>query len=780
MYCFSLDEYGHFEIQDNTPKLIAGVIYNDADIKNELSTEKKRIRAFYKTVIKEVSKETGLELKYPENLHIDKSGDKKHIEAVAKVKKAVARYFPEFVREGTFKGEELKNDNGNSFESRKGKYLIYCILKSEAGKTGRVSEKTKALLKDDDVAANLYFHMADDVLGRVVFNNPFVEACSKFKLDIATRISDTYTKKYDQEKVDEYKNYLSVTKRKNGAQVTKEIKDKDGDTTVIEKGQYYEIGNIDIYRTLLSKYIIENNPNNIQIEEIMVESMNYSDKSKKCKYEMMYMADTICSFLGFGLKGDSSAEWIKEITRRASKLVQHNQQVIFGYDDIDIEYANAYKAFLNNDYYEAFKIAYDARNAQGIFKDFYNEKWFPLIKKLIKRTKNYKAWRDAVRKLYETQMTNEYEQSRGVYILKTLVECVNEWKDIFESIDDKQYLAQLYMCGLAAYCHMGDWKKAEKYNEQMEKYSAFISSDIYFRSKRIMCGCYTDAFMHTKALKIAKKLVHDEEIMAKAKLTIFPNVTDTCLGFGKACSTCAQSFASLRDSQAEGMFEAALENIKEDTADYYITLSYMLHYFIDSENEDKYRKYAYKYFGNNMDLESQFDYMIKTGLQDNPKIFLKYALFVYIKALYVFDVPRITSALWKKVSNPEEYINKKYKEYIKSNKKWILDDHPTELIYKYICLIAIKREDKFTIFESYDKMNKSVKTKNGLIYYINQFSKIVIEDAKKNNKERNKLVVNLINELKDYNSTVFGKTSVDSDYMFLYDELKKRFTYMYC
>ena len=41
----------------------------------------------------------------------------------------------------------------------------------------------------DDYASNLYFHMADELISRLIFNNPLIDDIQEISLDIATRRS---------------------------------------------------------------------------------------------------------------------------------------------------------------------------------------------------------------------------------------------------------------------------------------------------------------------------------------------------------------------------------------------------------------------------------------------------------------------------------------------------------------------------------------------------------------------------------------------------------------
>lgn len=379
MYTLSLDEVGKFESAENNPKFIGGLIYDDADDIYELSLEKKRIRSFYQTVLRKLSNKLGEEYPYPKSIHWDNNKSEEQNKKTSKIVKGeIDKYLPEFLKYGTLNGKNLKDQNGNEYRERKGKYYIYCILKSDAGKSNCLGETEKNLLKSDDVAANLYFHMADEMLGRMVFNNPVVKSNENFKLEIATRITQTFKK--GEEKTKEFANFNPVRERDNGKPVLTKQK---------EKGEYYEIGNIDIYRTIISKYIVENNNKNINIVDLLVESIDYNNKPKICKYEMLYMADSICSYLSYNLeKLNNSVEWLNEIQKRCEKIFDTNHIFVFGYDDIDVEYSKANNMLIANDYYGALSVCFDSEKNISDFSKFYLKRWFPFIENRIKSSKN--------------------------------------------------------------------------------------------------------------------------------------------------------------------------------------------------------------------------------------------------------------------------------------------------------------------------------------------------------------------------------------------------------
>ena len=59
---------------------------------------------------------------------------------------------------------------------------------------------------------------------------------------------------------------------------------------------------------------------------------------------------------------------------------------------------------------------------------------------------------------------------------------------------------------------------------------------------------------------------------------------EKAISLGQAYSQLGQVYAYLKREEAESYFMKALSIFQEGTDDYYRTLSYLLHYYIDAEN----------------------------------------------------------------------------------------------------------------------------------------------------------------------------------------------------
>ena len=764
MYTLSLDEYGKFEEMDTKSVFIAGVIYDDCNIQYEISQERKRIRLYYKRVFADVSAKLGVKLDYPRALHLSRNDTEERIYQVKEIKSLVEETLSEFLREGTYKSEALKDSNGRDFPARKGRYLLYCMIKSANGKKARISESAGCLL-DDAVASNLYFHMASEVIGRTVFNNPLVNADEHFSLEIATRVTKTFEKGSAESK--EYKE-LAYTVRHP---IVKGEYDR--------QNEFFEVTNADIFRTAITQHAMENNPRNIIIDDFKVMSIDYNNADKHCINELLYLADSVCSFISYKLDVDNDLgdARIKKTYKKASNLLPKDRVLVFGYDDIDIEFGKALLAYNARDFYNALCICYDSINHEGSFNRFYESNWFPYIRDSIINSTNIGALKRAVNALYDSHFSNTYKQDRVVYILDTLTKQAENLIEKLDNYSNRRILVKLYEIGVVTYCHIGDWKKAENFFDKFNMYRSYTDVETYIRVKRMLCVCYCDGFKWDKGLKLATEIVDNEKALSFVKRSIYDGETNA-LSEAKALSQLGQVYSFMRDDRAENTFIYSLAMMDKDDPDYNITLSYLMHYYIDSGDKEKYDIRSKELFSGCSSFREQFEHILDEGLNENPDFNLKFALYVFIKGMYVFHKDEMTAELWKKVRNIEKYVNSQYKTKLTPGEKWTMSGHPTELIYKYVLLFAVSRGDS-EIYERYENtIDDAVKEKDILVESISVLSKAEVAEMLGDKKKKNRYVKavsdwqkELIPELK--NSSV-QKTEK------LIEVLDKYFTYMYC
>ena len=177
MLTIALNEYGdfhHLGQDEESLKMIhfiAGIVYDDMDNAQDAINERIRLDRFFRAVAKDSRS------LYPQGffgkLKIDEAAKEKGQETFnpnAKkdmriLRDAIDAALPEFLAHGTYSGQELVA------MPRVGHYAIALTLKSEAGKTEYLQPSMSNLLHDK-VASNLYWHMADGLVSRLVFTNP--------------------------------------------------------------------------------------------------------------------------------------------------------------------------------------------------------------------------------------------------------------------------------------------------------------------------------------------------------------------------------------------------------------------------------------------------------------------------------------------------------------------------------------------------------------------------------------------------------------------------------
>jgi hypothetical protein len=104
--------------------------------------------------------------------------------------------------------------------------------------------------------------------------------------------------------------------------------------------------------------------------------------------------------------------------------------------------------------------------------------------------------------------------------------------------------------------------------------------------------------------------VYYEELTTLKEL-IFEQDEVHTMNHAKALSQLGQAYAYNGSSEAEDAFLKALRMFEKNSYNYQITLSYLLHYYLDSGEKNKYGKYVVEYFGGNERLSDQLKYILQ-------------------------------------------------------------------------------------------------------------------------------------------------------------------------
>ena len=187
MYVIALDEKGNFESPDNEEKMVAGLIYCGSE--EDIKEERKRIEVYLRMLCDEVNNDLSVNNSdtdtccYPEDLHLRNSkenGSENRIingRNVHALKTKMAETISNFLIRGRFRDELISEyqmpENRYIFRilPRKGRYFIYANLCSRNGKEKLLGSHVGKLVKDD-FASNLYIHMAEDVISRLLLQTP--------------------------------------------------------------------------------------------------------------------------------------------------------------------------------------------------------------------------------------------------------------------------------------------------------------------------------------------------------------------------------------------------------------------------------------------------------------------------------------------------------------------------------------------------------------------------------------------------------------------------------
>ena len=268
MITIALDEQGDFENLEGklekAPVFIGGIIYDDVEDSDDYDNEKKRLQKYLKNVCLSVG------CRYPQDLHFSSYGDTNNGHKVALVKEKFSDTIREYLEQGTWNNSTLIP------EQRIGKYYIFASLRGKNGKKNLLADGVSEAVKDD-FASNLYVHMAEDVIERLVFHNPVISDISKIRLELATRrvllSGENRTKRMKQY---EQLGFKAVTR------------EPCGNTGVTE----YLLTNPDNYRTALEREMLSCNQERILVDRIGVKSIYYRTNEQEwifCIWQMQYV-----------------------------------------------------------------------------------------------------------------------------------------------------------------------------------------------------------------------------------------------------------------------------------------------------------------------------------------------------------------------------------------------------------------------------------------------------------------------------------------------------------
>lgn len=664
MLIISLDEQGKFEqtdanrLENRKPLLIGGFIFDDRDLPDEYNLEKKRINLYLKSVCFQT------QTRYPQDLHADGT----NADNVSAVKQLLSKTLQDFLRSGTCNFESNRYAAQlRGMPKRQGKYYIFSYVRFGTIQISPDSKEVSILVRES-YASNLYLHMAEEVVDRIIFYNPVINTVSKIRLDLATRMV-VLEGKYRTADAEEY---LSLGYREDLQKEHKEAGKRK-----------FPLTNADVYRTAVEREMRHTGKDSISLDRIYVRSIYYGHETRGYQMEFLYMADIICSVLGYRPPLSSSEELIVDFKKKADYYTGHTENLIFAYDETDMIFKKAWMKLEEREYYDTLRLVYQGENSDSPYRGFYTSVWFPQIRKRLLSDPDVSAFSIAVRKFYLSTRSNTLKQDELVYIYEAMEEMKNHLN--FHSAEEQASLYELYDAGVSAFCHIGDSKTAEACFAECREYAKYVGIERYLRTRNKMVVYLTDDFCFAQALEIALEdiLLH-EEILSVREL-IFDR-KEVSKEYGIALSQLGQVYASCRTREAEQTFLNALAYMGENTSDYFQTVSYLLHYYLQSGEQEKYDALAEQYFGGNRLLQEQLTYLILEGRKGREARFsMKFTLYVWVKGLYCYHLDDVSDALGERLCNIETDIKDIGGEAAAGQ----INNHPWEIIYKYLALIAL-------------------------------------------------------------------------------------------
>lgn len=648
MITISLDEQGVFEhiddIKDQGIVMIAGIIYDDHGDESDAEREKTRIKNYFTQICEKYK------VPYPRALHFGGGWTNKF---VGLVKREYSKTLGDFLQNGTYNGIVVPSADGRD---RSGEYYTFALIKSPKGKPELLSEDVSNLIKED-YASNLYMHMAEDVISRILFYNNFFLDKNSVSLDLATRV---------------YKGQIG--------------EDVSNHTALGYEGSYSKTGdmvrltNSHVFRTALAREMLYETENDILVKSLEARSINYFTEDDGL--EFLYLADAVCTCIGFKTKY-TSPSYVMKAWNRMQKLTMGNS-LLFIYDAVDTGFVKAWKYIDSGNIYKALSVFYDSVDDETQETAFYKEHWECVLIKHIERKIDTSAYSMAVRQFAQSTRNNNLKPEKLLFIFENL----NAIKDliIFNNTQDKAVFYDLYDAGAATYNHIGNTELAQKCLDLCDHYAKYagVERELRNRNKYVVSLC--DSLQYKKAINVARATYDYYSNIFEIQKSIFGDNNANVNDFGIINSQLGQCYAFLNEGKAEKYFNSALALFDHGTPDYYQTESYLLHYYVQTNNREEYLRLSKELFGNYVELEDQLKYIVDEGTnKSNPLISFKFALFIYLKGLYSFRLDKMNSEEKTKIVNLRETLlslNKEIEDYF--------EGYPWVLIDKYLALICIE------------------------------------------------------------------------------------------
>lgn len=797
MYTIAFDETINFEIlknqeQRDEPIMLAGIVYKDTSASvyknngNVTDPEKERIVRYYKKVCMSAG------TRFPQDLHSNGTNEF----YVKKSKEEVRKTLGEFIKFGTYKGKDLlftdgsNNivENGGTALKREGFYQLITLLKSSE----MISGTTDNSIQSDDVASNLYLNMAQEYLKKGIFYNLSITE------DTPSVVFNLPTRKLKKNEVDRQENY---SKYGYGTY----IKPANEDEADSKEMHFFKIADEGYYHSLITEL---SNLREIKVDRLFTKSIVYK-RGQELKQAFLFLADSVCSVLSY--KNDKPYD--QDIRNRMNRLNYPEKNLFFYYEGRNDYFDKAVQAYLEKDMLTALGKIYDGKRwSSPDVKKYYRKKWYSVLEKKVLEALISGTLEKTVDALDKYRYSDNLEQKKLLYMLET-VEKAAANTDI-----DSRYRFRLADIGISAYTHTGNPKMAEHYYFECMQYQDDIDSDDLQRAQIRYITTLNDLFAYERARDHALSLLGIDNsahpVAVEKKKNLIIRVVEWLLGKGvdgkesesvdldrnhiisllpekvsrpnmyKALSSLGQTYAFMKDPMAEYCFVKSINDIQY-APDSSITKSFLLHWYIENGDEAGYHRNALDYFDGRADLNEQLLYLIKEGSkkrEELPRFSLGYAMFVFIKAFYVFykDDPE-NNVVAEKLIHIKDTINA-----LIPNGDRFMKNHPWEIIFKYAAMLASNTGgSNFSGIRAENKRSAKKAIGNQAEYIIKKVMEfgdieILSQELTSDNKIRkyHKKINALWNELFEENVYPY-RDSTDIAVKEKLEDLRQVFTYMY-
>lgn len=631
MLVISLDEYGKFEGSVRKRSLVAGAVYSCA-YPDDMFAERKRIVAYLKQVCRESDAE------FPADLHpLRESGGSEilNLPQLQRVQDTLRRTLS-----GFFAAAEPKN-----------RYYLYAVVAEEEGVSAFEREGLGNLLCDS-YAGNRYLHISQMALRNLIINNPVLRS-DKYNLDIATRIIGLSSLKlHQQEKIIGEAKELGM----------QQVRWSDGTLS-----NDYQLTDINSYLAMLSATIGEDVRKDIQFH-LNVQSIKYVPNEHTNEQQaFLLLADMVCSLFQPALVGGTHTA--RRLLELANSITTHSDNLIWCYHDVDFTFRRARNHQLAGQWFACLQALHEICSDESEQAQFYREEWVPVLLGEMRNQLQPQLVADAARHLARYLQQPNCALGACRYIADMLCEFMTQVQG--EQYSQCRYL--LHSCLMALCNHEGDHAQACHHYQCCEAYALSAPLDEYLQLRNHYSVTLLDRLEYEAALENTKKTLQMCQLADDLRAQALGQQGSISISHGRTLSQMGQCLAFLGQyPQAQEAFTKALEAFRCSPVDLQITRSYLLHCHIEAGDRKAYEAIAKDYFGTADWLEQlhRLDTMENTTAP--------YALLLWLKSLYRFAPLNLYPRQAEAILSPMLDLAIQQVE------------HPWELIWKYVALLAVK------------------------------------------------------------------------------------------